>query len=217
MPRRSNLPGNRAAREHARIQFLINNPGIFNRIRNINMMRNPSQKQNAIVGLVMATRLSQLNSTYLPIGTFNVWRKLHEAYNIVRNIRNRERQRRAAERERRRPRQVSASNAKRLALALNNTGFSTVVLNPGNNKGNAKVKLVNIKNNIRKYIAGNKNALKKWPLNNLVRVNWNRMGGNLPFYQNNNGRWRRVNGNTLLTKELVLENINLGSARLRSQ
>lgn len=208
MTRRGNLPGNQAAREHARIQFMLRNRVAFNRVQNINRMRNPIEKSNAITMFVLHARQSL--RPHLPIGTHNAWRKLHEAYNIVRNINNRERRQRALDKEKHRPRRVTVNNAARLSLTNN---LFTVVVNPGNR--NAKVNLVNIKNNIRKYIAGNKTALNKWPFENLIRVKWNtsRTGTNL--YRYINGAWYRVNGGTgPVTKNMILENINLGNARL---
>lgn len=206
MTRRGNQPGNRAVREHARIQYMMNNTP-FIQVRNINMIRNPLHKKNAITMFV--TRARRNLGSHLPFQMNNAWQKLHEAYNIARGIRNRERQQREAERERRRPRRVTGNG---FALAKNKNNFFTVVVNPGNK--NAKVNLVNIKNNIRKFIAGNRTALNKWPFQNLIKVKWISRNGQ-HTYNYRNGSWYRTNGGAgPVTKNMIIENINLGNARV---
>jgi len=174
-------------------------------------MRNPVEKKNAIISFVTYARLTPIGNS-LPMGPNRAWAKLYEAYRIVRNIRNKEMKRRAAEKEKRRSRSVTMNSNSQFALAKNKNNFFTVVVNPGNK--NAKVNLVNIKNNIRKYIAGNKSALNKWPFQNLIKVKWISMNGTNTYRYENNGWYRTNGGSGPVTKTMILENINLGNARI---
>lgn len=70
----------------------------------------------------------------------------------------------------------------------------------------------NINARVNRYIAGNRHALDDVPLSRLIFwaniTNWMR-GNGAPYVRNPGSPWRRYGSNVRLTKNMVLENINL--------
>ena len=164
-----------------------------NAIRNVNA-QSTNQYKN-LVRIQFVIRVRNNFPDLREVGNIKSWEKLYKAYAAVRNERK--------------TRVLNTNlSPSRFALAKSNKGNTRVLINPGNRNGSARVSYENIKKNIEKYKRGNRAALNKWMLNNLVRVNWN-MAGERP-YTFKNGVWYRAE-NTVrpLTKNMILENINL--------
>jgi len=178
---------------------------IFRRRRNLyaqmaNAVRNVNaQSSNYYKNLVRIQFVITVKNNFpdlRAVGHIKSWEKLYNAYTAVRNERK--------------TRVVNTNiSPSRFAVAKTNKGNTRVLINPGNRNGSARVSYESIRKNIEKYKRGNRAALNKWMLNNLVRVNWKNMTGERA-YTFKNGVWYRAE-NTVrpLTKNMILENINL--------
>lgn len=198
MPRRGNAPGNSAVRGYSRTAIFRTNRNIYNRmsdaLERLKSSITEHHRRNIKARYVMSVR--NIFGNLLPINTIKSFDKLKIAYNAVKAERNLSHTRILRTRN---PNNVRLVNGR------------IVVINPGN-----IIYKENIKNNIKRYKAGNRRALNKWNLNSLAGVNWNIFGGEKPFIKINGVWYRTENLSTPLTKKNIIENINLNSARLRT-
>ena len=198
MPRRSNAPGNSAFRGYSRAAVFRNNRDVYNRmthaLQRIRAAESNNHRRNIKARYVMSVR--NKFPDLLPSDTMKTFNKLKNSYNAAKAWKNTGR-----------TRLVTTSNPN---IGLVNG--RTVVINPGN-----RVSYKNniIKNNIKKYKAGNTSALNKWKVNNLASLNWNLSGGEMPFkFNKTRGMWFRSGNMTRpLTKNMIIENIRFISLR----
>jgi hypothetical protein len=191
------MPGNSAVRAYSRAAVFRNNrtvyTGMTNALRNLLTAESNNHRRNIKTKYVMSVR--RKFPDLLPIDTMKTFDKLKNAYNAAKAWKNPGR-----------TRLVTTSNPNNIRIV----NGRTVVINPGNN---ISYKNNSLKNNIKKYKAGNRSALNKWKLANLASLNWGSFAGEKPYIFVNRVWYRSSNTSRPLTKNMILENLNFISPR----